>query len=63
MFVFRDNNGAVVDYSTSTQTWTQMWYKGLCELNVPSTPSEVGTYTVSIYMNGMLAGESKITIK
>lgn len=63
MFVFRDNNGTVVDYSTSTQTWTQMWYKGLCELNVPSTPSEVGTYTVSIYMNGMLAGESKVTIK
>jgi len=62
MFVFRDQNGAVADYSTTTRTWKQMWYKGLCELDIPSLPTTPGQYTVTIYMNGKIAGESKITI-
>jgi hypothetical protein len=62
MFVFRNEDGSAVDTSTVTGTWKQMWYKGLCELDVPTTPNTPGQYTVSIYMNGKLAGESKITI-
>jgi len=38
MFVIRDQNGSIADCSTSTRTWTQMWYKGLCELDIPSVP-------------------------
>ena len=62
MFVFRNESGQIVTYSGSTRTWTQMWYKGLCELDIPLLPDTPGKYTVSIYMNGMLAGISDITI-
>ena len=62
LFVFRNEAGQIVTYSDSTRTWTQMWYKGLCELDIPSLPNAAGKYTVSIYMNGMLAGVSNLTI-
>ena len=62
LFVFRDENGIITDTSSSVRTWRQMWYKNLCELDIPALPDTAGQYTVSIFMNGMLAGESKITI-
>ena len=52
MYVIRDELGNLVSCNHSTQTWTKMWYKYYCELNVPALPDTPGTYTVEIYFNG-----------
>lgn len=62
LFAFRDENGVVVWTSTTSSTWTKLWYKNYCELDIPSLPQTPGEYAVSIYFNGALAGESVITI-
>ena len=62
LFAFRDEDGVVVWTSTTSSTWTKLWYKNYCELDIPSLPQTPGKYTVSIYFNGALAGENGITI-
>lgn len=62
LMVFRDTENSVVLTAVSERTWRQMWYEGKCELDIPELPSTPGQYTISVYMNGMLAGESRITI-
>lgn len=53
MFVIRDENGCPVSVQYSSETWTRMWYKGYCELELPELPAAPGSYTVEIYLNGM----------
>ncbi len=62
LFVIRDKNGAIVDTSTYSETWTDMWYRNYCELDVPSIPETPGNYTISIYFNGDLAGQTNFTV-
>lgn len=57
MYVIRNENGDLVSSNHNTQTWTKMWYKYYCELNVPSLPETPGTYTIEIYFNGMAVHE------
>ncbi len=62
LFVIRDENGNIVNASTSSDTWTNMWYRNYCELNVPSIPQASGNYTISIYFNGAFAGQQNFSI-
>ena len=55
LYVIRDENGAIVNVSSTTTTWTKMWYRSYCELDIPSIPQAAGKYTVSVYFNGALA--------
>ena len=55
LYVIRDENGNVVETSSTTTTWTKMWHRGYCELNIPSIPQNAGKYTISVYFNGALA--------
>lgn len=52
MFVIHDENGVLVSSNISQQTWTNMWYKRYCELDIPALPEAPGTYSVAIYFNG-----------
>lgn len=52
LFVIRDSNGSVINSEVLNQTWTSLWYKGYCELDLPALPTVPGTYTAEIYFNG-----------
>lgn len=62
LFVIRDKDGTVVDASTLSSTWTDMWYRNYCELDIPGIPQTPGNYTVSVYFNGSFAGESNFSV-
>lgn len=62
LFVIRDKNGAIVETSSQSETWTNMWYRNYCELDVPSIPETPGNYTISIYFNGALAAQTNFTV-
>ena len=61
-FVIQDENGQIVSISSTEQTWTNMWYKNYCELNVPSIPNAAGNYTISVYFNGQFAVKQAFTV-
>lgn len=62
MYVIRDSENKIVSSNVTTQSWTSMWYKYYCELDVPAIPSEAGTYTITIYFNGMQAHQQTFTV-
>ncbi len=62
LYVIRDENGSVVSTSSTTTTWTKMWYRNYCELNIPSIPQTAGKYTISVYFNGALAHSQSFNI-
>ena len=62
LFVIRNSKGAVVSAETTSATWTNMWYRNYCELDIPSIPETIGKYTISVYFNGMLANENTFTV-
>ncbi len=51
-FAFYDEDDKLVDICTSSRTWSDMWYKNYCEMDIPRMPTQVGSYTVRIYFNG-----------
>lgn len=62
LFVIRDENGNIVSTATSTRTWSKMWYKNYCELDIPAIPQAAGNYTIQIYFNGAFAYEGTFTV-
>ncbi len=51
-FAFYNDEGVLVDFCTSSREWSDMWYKNYCEMEIPTMPTEAGSYTVQIYFNG-----------
>ena len=62
LFVIRDETGAIVKVSSSTDIWTDMWYRNYCELDIPSIPQIPGEYSVSVYFNAALAAEVDFSV-
>ncbi len=62
MFVIRDENGTILSMDTSTRTWSDMWTKSYCELDIPALPQEAGKYTVSTYFNGAFVNETSFNV-
>lgn len=62
LYVIRDENGSVVSTSSTTTTWTKMWYRSYCELDIPSIPQTAGKYTITVYFNGALAHSQSFKI-
>lgn len=58
LFVIRDGNGEIVSTPSVSSTWTNMWYRNYCELDVPSIPQTPGNYNISVYFNGFLVNEN-----
>lgn len=62
LFVIRDENGNIVSSATQSATWTSMWYKNYCELDIPQMPKAEGKYSIEVYFNGALANTQAFTI-
>ncbi|MBQ4642304.1 MAG: protein kinase [Oscillospiraceae bacterium] len=62
LFVITDDSGKLINYSHCTDTWTSMWYRNYCELDVPTMPAEPGEYTMHIYFNGALAATQTFSV-
>ena len=62
LFVTRDAEGNLLDCSTTTAIWDNIWSRGHGTLNVPYTPQSAGAYTLSVYFNGSLAFNGGYTI-
>ncbi len=52
MYVIHAEDGTLISSNITQQTWTNMWYKRYCELDIPALPDKAGNYTISIYFNG-----------
>ena len=63
LFVFRDQDGNVVDFVEVDQTWKDMWYQFYCEMDIPYVPAAAGNYSLNIYFNGTAVAEMSITIQ
>lgn len=63
VIVIRDSNGNIVNTSSSSETWKKMWTNRYCEMNLPALPESAGEYTISTFLNGMLANQQNFTIK
>lgn len=70
MFVIRDADGKVLPSFTEQESvdWYDLWWNTsnknyhYAELDLPTTPTEVGTYTLDIYLDGYLAGTKTFTV-
>ena len=62
LFAVEDENGNIVEASTSEESWINMWYRNYCELDIPDMPDVPGDYTMYVYFNGALAGETAFTV-
>lgn len=61
-FVIQDENDKIISISSVEKTWTDMWYKNYCELDIPSMPNVAGNYTISVYFNGLFAVKQAFSI-
>ena len=62
MFVIHDAEGKLISSNITQQTWVNMWYQRYCELDIPALPEVPGTYTITIYFNGMFVHTQEFTI-
>ncbi len=62
LFVVEDENGNLVEVTSSEESWINMWYRNYCELDIPHLPETPGEYKLSVYFNGALAGKTNFTI-
>ena len=62
MFVIHDENGVLVSSNITQQTWTNMWFKRYCELDIPALPDTPGTYSIAIYFNGAFVHSQNFTM-
>ena len=63
VYVLRNSEGNLVSVSSTSESWSDMWYKGHCDLEVPLLPTEAGTYTLEIFMGGQILTSQEITIQ
>ena len=63
LFLIRDEAGKIVSTDTQTRPWIDMWYRGYCELDMPSIPQTPGNYTVDIFFNGASVTTESFTVQ
>lgn len=63
LFVFRDQDGRVIEYAEINQAWKDMWYQFYCEMDIPYVPVSAGEYTLDIYFDGTFVTNLTITIQ
>lgn len=63
MFVIRNQSGVPLLTAQETKPWKDMWSSYNCKLEIPTLPSESGTYTIEVYFNGGLAHMQEFTIQ
>ena len=63
LFVVRNSDGEIVCTSSTGSSWTYLWDGRYCELDIPTMPTEPGSYSIYIYFNGMAAARDFFTIE
>lgn len=63
LYLIRDEAGRIVSADTQNRLWIDMWYRGYCELDMPSIPQTAGTYTVDIFFNGASVTSQTFTVE
>ena len=63
LYLIRDEAGKIISADTQNRLWIDMWYRGYCELDVPSIPQTAGTYTVDIFFNGASVTTQTFTVE
>ena len=63
MFIVRNQAGAPIATSHVTKIWTDMWQSYNCKLEIPTMPTETGTYTIDVYFDGGLVHQQQFTIQ
>ena len=58
-----NEEGNVINSSSTTLHWNQMWANRQCILDIPYTPEEAGNYHICIYFNGQLVTDQSYEIK
>ena len=61
-FVIRNSDGKFVSVSSQQRTWTDMWYRNYCELDIPSIPDVPGNYTIDVFFNGAAVASQAFTV-
>ncbi len=59
--VFRDSNGKVGKYLTTTCPWVELWKNG-CYMTSTKAPIKEGSYQVELYFDNMLVSSHVITV-
>ncbi len=62
MFIIRDAEGKLVSYNSLRQTWSNLWYRYNCELDIPAIPDAPGDYTLDVCFNGSVVFSSGLHI-
>lgn len=62
MYVIHAEDGKLISSNITQQTWTNMWYKRYCELDIPALPDKAGNYTIAIYFNGAFVHSQNFTM-
>ena len=62
LIVIRDAEGRLAAVSARNRTWDDMWEGGYCAEQMTQLPAVPGSYTMSVYLDGMLLTEQTITI-
>lgn len=63
LFATRNVDGKVINNSSTTLVWKNMWTNRECILAIPYTPEEAGDYEICIYFNGQLVTEQSYNIE
>ncbi len=61
-YIVWDENGIPVSKATQYDKWVDMWDWIYGEFDIPSLPTQAGTYVMEVYFNDMLAGTQEFTI-
>ena len=63
LFVVRNSNNEIVCTSSTGASWTFLWSGRYCELDIPTMPTEPGSYSIDIFFNGMAAARDFFEIQ
>jgi hypothetical protein len=67
MFIVRDGEGNPIPKTCKIKTikWNTLWNNRsqYCALDIPTLPTQPGSYTVEIYFNNELITSKPLTIK
>lgn len=63
LFAIRDENGNVINSSSTTLVWSKIWTYRESILAIPYTPKDAGNYHICIYFNGQLVTDQTFTIE
>ncbi len=51
-YILRLADGTFLQMDSFSSSWTDLWYEGYCELDLPTLPTMPGAYTVELLFNG-----------